>query len=146
MDPIDPLKGMPLQGLSATDAIQFQVKQKLRQSKMEALDSAAPSTDVSDLSADALKLSQPQFEAFLEIAKEELLNMDRNSETFLDDATQKLVFSAFERKFGERFVQDPGYPQMEAKVKRMILNDPECREMIEDFIALIDVDAARQSA
>lgn len=141
MDPIDPMKAMPMQALSMSDEIKFQIKQKIRASGMETTDESAPSADVSDLSPEAARLSKPQFEAFLEVAKEELIGLDRNSETFLDDATQKLVYSAFERKFGEKFTQDPGYPQMEQKVKSMILNNPESRGMIEDMLGLIDVEA-----
>lgn len=141
MDPIDPLKSMPLQGLPVTDEVRFQVNKKIKEARMETADATASTSDVSQLSAEAAKLSKPQFEAFLESAKDEILTMDRNSETFLDDAAQKLVSTAFEKKFGEKFTQDPGYPQMEARVKNIILNDPESRGMIEDLIALIDVDA-----
>jgi hypothetical protein len=145
MDPIDPLKATPLQGLPLTDEVRLQVNKKIKESRMETLDASA-THDVSDISPEALRQAKPQFEAFLESAKGEILNMDRNSETFLDDAAQKLVSTAFEKKFGEKITQDPGYPQMEAKVKSIILNDPESRGMIEDLIALIDVDAQRNAS
>lgn len=145
MDPIDPLKAVPLQGLPVTDEIRLQVSKKLKEARMESTDSASAVDDVSEFSAEAAQLSKPQFEAFLESVRDEILGMDRDSETFLDDATQRLVSSAFEKKFGERFTQDPGYPQMEARLKRVILNDPEMRGMIEDMIALIDVEAEQRA-
>lgn len=146
MDPIDPLKSMPLQGLPVTDEVRFQVNKKVREARMESTDSERAASDVSEFSAEAARLSKPQFEAFLESARDEIMNMDRNSETFLDDATQKLVSTAFEKKFGGKFTQDPGYPQMEARLKRVILNDPETRGMIEDLIALMDVDAQQHAS
>lgn len=146
MDPIDAFKALSMQGVSSSDAIQFQLKQKLRQAKMETSDpSTEEASDLSDLSAEAARLSRPQFEAFLEVAKGDIQNLDRNSKTFLDDATQMLVNSALERKFGEKFANDPGYPQMEAKVRKIILNDPGSRGMIEDFIALLDMEAQQQT-
>ena len=145
MDAIDPRKGMPLQGLPVTDEVRLQVSKKLKEAGIESSDGEPTTGDVSEFSAEAAKLSKPQFEAFLESARDEIANMDRNSETFLDDATQKLVSTAFEKKFGGKFTQDPGYPQMEARLKRVILNDPETRGMIEDLIALIDLDAQRRA-
>ncbi|NDD26838.1 MAG: hypothetical protein EB084_01025 [Proteobacteria bacterium] len=145
MDPIDPLKASGLQGLPATDEVRLQVNKKIKEARMESVDGGSPMSDVSEFSAEAARLSKPQFEAFLEAARDEIANMDRNSETFLDDATQKLVSSAFEKKFGGRIKDDPGYPQMEARLKRVILNDPEARGMIEDFISLIDLEAQQRA-
>lgn len=146
MDPIDPMKAMPLQGLPLTDEVRLQVNKKIKEARMESTDSSASAADdISEFSAEAARLSKPQFEAFLESARDEIMTMDRNSETFLDDATQKLVSTAFEKKFGEKFTQDPGYPQMEARLKRVILNDPETRGMIEDLISLIDLEAEQRA-
>lgn len=145
MNPIDPLNAMPLQGLPVTDEIRLQVNKKIKEARMESTDSSSAADDISEFSAEAAKLSKPQFEAFLESARDEILTMDRNSETFLDDATQKLMSTAFEKKFGEKFTQGPGYPQMEARLKRVILNDPEARGMIEDLISLIDLEAEQRA-
>lgn len=145
MDPIDPLKAMPLQGLPVTDEVRLQVNKKIKEARMESTDSSNAAGDISEFSAEAARLSKPQFEVFLESARDEIMTMDRNSETFLDDATQKLVSTAFEKKFGEKFTQDPGYPQMEARLKRVILNDPETRGMIEDLISLIDFETEQRA-
>lgn len=144
MDPIDPLKAASLHGLANADEVKFQAKKKINEARMETADPAADTSDVSQLTPEAAKLAKPPLEAFLESAKGEILTMDRNSETYLDDATQKLVSTAFEKKYGEKFTQDPGYPQMEAKLKSIILNDPESRGMIEDLIALIHVEAEQR--
>lgn len=140
MDPIDPMKAMPLQGLPMTDEIAMTVKAKVRQAKMETSEDARESSDVSDLSPEGLRLSKPQFEAFLEVAKEQLAQMDPHSETYLSDATNTLVSNAFERKFGEKFLHDPGFPNMQARVANFILNDPESRSMIENMLELIHME------
>jgi len=145
MDAIDPLKSMPLQGLPVTDEVALQVKKQVKQAKMETTDSSAQSHDVADLSSEGAKLARPQFEAFLGSAKEELLQMDPNSETYLPDATQKLVSNALEKKLGERIKDNPGYPQMEARLTSFILNDPESRAMVEELLDLIHIENSRSA-
>ena len=143
MDSIDPLKAVPLQGLPVTEELSRVVKQKIKEAKMETMEHPADASDVSDLSPEAARLSRPQFEMFLEAAKEEILLMDRNSETFLPEATQRLVSSALEKKFGEKFTRDPAYHQMEVRMTQHILNDAESRSMIENFIDLIHMEAGQ---
>jgi hypothetical protein len=140
MDAIDPLKSAPLQGLPMTDEIAMKVKAKVKEAKMETTDTSGESEDVSDLSPEAARLSKPQFEAFLDVAKDQILQMDRDSDTYLPDATQKLVTTALERKFGEKFANDPGFQQMEGKLTSYILNDPETRSMVEGMLELIHLE------
>jgi hypothetical protein len=142
MDAIDPLKAASIQGLPVTEEIARAAKQKFKEARMETLDDTSEAGDVSDLSPEAAKLSQPLFEAFLEVARENLLQMDRNSETYLPEATQKLVSGALEKKFGEKFSRDPGYQQMQAKVTAFILNDEDSRHMVEDLLDLIHLESA----
>lgn len=144
MDSIDPLKAVPLQGLPVTEELSRVVKQKIKAARMETMEHAAEASDVSDLSPEAARLSRPQFEAFLEGARDDILMLDRNSETFLPDATQRLVSSALEKKFGEKLLHDPAYQQMEARMTQHLLNDADCRGMIENFIELIHADAETQ--
>jgi len=134
-----------LQGLPLTDEVALTLKSKIKQAKMETTDTSGEAEDVSTLSPEGARLAKPQFEAFLEVAKEHVLNMDRDSETFLPDATQRMVSFAFERKFGEKFLNDPGYRQIEQKVTNFILNDPESRTMVENMLDLIHLESGQSA-
>ena len=64
--------------------------------------------------------------------------MDRNSETYLPDATQKLISYAFGHEHGEEFANDPGFPQMQAVLTRQLLENPEmCASRSSSFIEMI---------
>jgi hypothetical protein len=137
VDAIDPLRGVPGQSMPITDEVALQLKAKIRQAKLETTDPTARLGDVSELSPEAARLSKPQFEAFLESASHEIATLDRHSETFLSDATQRLIQQALSQKFGEQFLDDPGYSAMEAKLSQFILNDPESRSMVENMLGLL---------
>jgi hypothetical protein len=138
MDGIDPLRGgLPFQGVPMTDEVSAALKKKVKEAKMETPTELEASEDLSDLSPEAAKLSRPQFEAFLESAKESILSMNREAENFTEAATQHMVGAALEKKFGDKFKSNPGYAQMEEKLTKFILNDPESRAMVENMIDLM---------
>lgn len=90
--------------------------------------------DVVEFSETTKQMPEKKKEAFMADAKEEIANLDKDSETFVDDATQKLVNSALKREFGTGLVKNPGYKQMEEVLKRRILCDPRYRRIIESFL------------
>lgn len=141
MDPIDPASVQPKPGGIAPLSEEWFLQQKklLKQAKME---TAAPADahDVFSLSPEAAgQLPQDKYESFLDIAKNHILKMDKNSKSFLPDATSKLVASALEQEYGQQIVENPGYPQMKAKITKKILTDPRYKEMVEEFLQLLSL-------
>ncbi|MEW6281433.1 MAG: hypothetical protein AB1758_22680 [Candidatus Eremiobacterota bacterium] len=106
--------------------------------------SAAEASDVYSPSEAAQKLPSTKQEKFLTTVMAQLEQMDEQSETFVDDATQKLVDSALEQEFGEEIQHKPGYPQMQHKITRTILSDPHYREIVEDFLYCVLEHKGRQ--
>lgn len=138
MEPIDfkPSGVPPLQGAAFSEDFQIQQK-KLRQQTGVEQHPETKSRDVFTPSPEAAKLQKSKFDAFLDIAKNHILKMDRNSETFLPEATSYLVKSALEQEYGDKLSQDPGYGQMKQVLTNQVLNDPRYREMVEEFLELI---------
>lgn len=95
------------------------------------------SSDVYTPSAAAQQLPSTKDEKFLASVKPEIMSLDPESETFLPEATEKLVGSVIEQEYGEHVSRDPGYPQMQEKITRTILENPEYREMVADFIDIL---------
>jgi hypothetical protein len=138
MEPIDfkSSGSPPLQGAAFSEDFQIQQKKLRRQTGVEQ-QPELKSPDVFVPSPEAEKLQKTKFDAFLEIAKNHILKMDRDSETFLPDATSHLVRSALEQEYGDGIAQDPGYPQMKKVLTDQLLRDPNYREMVEEFIEII---------
>lgn len=141
MEPVEPVNFKPSASSAQplTEEWYLQQKKLLRQAGMEP-PTPAEARDVYTPSLEARPhLPKDKFEAFLQVAKNHILKMDRNSETFLPDATSKIVSTALEQEFGEKVAQDPGFPQMKATITRRILNDARYREMVEKFLELISL-------
>lgn len=121
-----------------------QQKKLLKQSGIEKSSAAHAAHDVYTPSPQAQELTATPQEKFLASARSEILKMDPGAETFLPDATSRLVDSALEQEFGEEIARKPGYPQMQARITRTILEDPRYREMMEDFLQiLVETERAR---
>lgn len=110
-------------------------KKALKQAGMT--EAAEGSSDVYTPSAAAQKLPSTKDEKFLASVKPEIMALDPDSETFLPEATEKLVGSVIEQEYGEHASRDPGYPQMQEKIARTILENPEYREMVADFLDIL---------
>jgi len=137
MEPIDfkPPGSPPLQGAAFSEDFQIQQKKLRQQTGVEQQPEKAP--DVFEPSPEAAKLQKNKFDTFLDLAKNHILKMDRNSETFLPDATSHLVKSALEQEYGGGIAQDPGYPQLKKVITDQLLNDPRYRDMVEEFLEII---------
>lgn len=100
----------------------------------------ATSTERADLytpSEAAQKLPSSKEEKFLASVKPDILSMDPESETFVPDATEKLVGSVIEQEYGEHVLRNPGFPQMQEKIARTILEDDRYREIVTDFLDVL---------
>ena len=122
-----------------------QQKKLLKQSGVEKTSAAHASHDVYTPSPQAQQLPATPQEKFLASARSEILKMDAGSENFVPEATARLVDSALGQEFGDEIARKPGYPQMQARITRAILEDPRYREMMEDFLqVLVETERARQ--
>lgn len=136
MGHIDP---MHMQGFQppVTGEVAAEVKKKLKETELESDEKAAEGKDVFVPSELTKSLPEKKKEAFMEEAKAEIAKLDPDSETFVDDATQKLVNSALKNEYGKRMIQKKEYRQMEAVLTKHILRDPRYRDIIEDFLGKI---------
>lgn len=66
-----------------------------------------------------------------------ILDLDHNSPTFIEEATDRLVDSVIGQEFGVQIFEDPGYSKMQDAVKQKILEDPEYRERVTHFLELV---------
>ncbi len=111
-------------------------KKLLKQAGMEEATSIERA-DTYTPSEAAKKLPSTPSEKFLHNVKASILAMDPNSETFLPEATEKLVGGVLEQEYGEHVLRDPGYPQMQEKITRTLLEDERYREIITDFLEVL---------
>lgn len=141
MDPLEPLKMGIFPGqIPITDEIQIQQK-KIRKAAGE---EEPPQSETEDIFAPGERehqlLPKSKYQSFLETARASLLKMDRNSKSFLPEAAHQMVSSALEQEYGDEIIKNPGYPQMEAKITKKILEDPQCRQIMEEFLKLLEMD------
>jgi hypothetical protein len=138
MDHIDPsmIRGFvpPM-----TAEVTAEIKKKLKETKEEDKDEGDvdEAGDLVLFSESTLGLPEKKKEAFMADAKSEISELDRNSETFVDDATEKLVNSALKREYGPALLDNPGYKQMQAILKRRLVMDPRYRPIIEEFLGTL---------
>ncbi len=134
MDPIDPMQIQSFQP-PVTSEIAAETKKKLKEGGTEPEEALSETfTDTFIPSEATQQLPEKKKEAFLADAKREIANLDPNSETFVDDATEKLVNSALKREYGSKLLKNVGYKQMESVIKRKLLMDPRYRPIIEEFL------------
>ncbi len=129
---------MPMQGLPMTDEVAA-VQKKARLEAGQETTSLTESEDVYQPSEGAIALNRPSVERFLDDVKDSIGRMDRNSETFLPDATSKLIGHAFSTEYGEEFTQDPGFPQMQAVLARHIMGNPDYRDQVEQLLDMLTI-------
>lgn len=134
MDHLDPMRAQNFQQ-PITSEIMAETKKKLKESHMETdEEEAIEGADLVVFSETTQQIPEKKKEAFLSEAKEDIAQLDSESETFVEDATEKLIDSALKKEYGRKLIKNPGYKQMEAVIKRKILMDPEFRPIIEDFL------------
>lgn len=133
MDHIDP---MHIRGFQPpmTAEIAAATKKLLKETDEEKETEAAEDADSVFFSESTVNLPEKKKEAFMADAKSEISKLDPDSETFVDDAAEKLVNSALTREYGPNITKKPEYRQMEAVLKKKILMDPRYRPIIEDFL------------
>jgi hypothetical protein len=127
---IGPGAGIPL----TTEWLQAQKKALKEAGRTEATEKAA---DLSTLSSDAQKLSSTKDERMLKTMRAELAGLDTQSETFLQEATEKLIDSVIDQEYGEHFKGKPGYAGLQEKLTQTVLDNPTSREALNEFFELL---------
>ena len=128
---IGPGAGIPL----TTEWLQAQKKLLKENKQMDATDTQA--ADQSTLSSDAQKLSSTKDERMLKAMREGLANLDTDSETFLQEATEKLIDSVIDQEYGEHFKKKPGYGNLQEKLTQTVLDNPVSRQALGEFFELL---------
>lgn len=128
---VGPGAGIPL----TTEWLQAQKKALKEQGKSEATD--LDKADLSTLSSDAQKLSSTKDERMLKAMRAELANLDTQSESFLQEATEKLIDSVIDQEYGEHFKGKPGYANLQEKLTQTVLDNPNFRDALSEFFDLL---------
>lgn len=127
---VGPGAGIPL----TTEWLQAQKKALKEQGKTEATEKAS---DMSTLSSDAQKLSSTKDERMLKTMRAELSNLDPQSETFMQEATEKLIDSVIDQEYGEHFKDKPGYAGLQEKLTQTVLENPTSAAALSEFFELL---------
>jgi hypothetical protein len=136
MDQVDPSR-IPGFQPPITSEVAAEAKKKLKESKMDKYEEEIEEGDSVLFSETTQQIPEKKREAFMEDAKKEISDLDPNSESFVEDATEKLVNSALKWEFGDKLLGKPEYKQMEAVIKKKIMRDEKYRPIIEDFLGML---------
>lgn len=93
--------------------------------------------ETANLSEAAQKLAITKDEKMLQAMKAELAGLDPESETFMEEATGKLIDSVIDQEYGESFKKKPGYENLQDKLMSTILSNEASREAVADFFELL---------
>ena len=134
MDHIDPTGIRNFQPPAIAGEVYAEAKKKSKETEMDTDRELKESEDAFVPSETMKNLPQKKKEAFMAEAKAEIAKLDPDSESFVDDATQKLVNSALKNEYGKKFTKKKEYKQMEAVLTKTIMRDPRYRAIIEEFL------------
>lgn len=104
--------------------------------------SATGKTDAEEVSesvkfSDAAKgVPVTKDEKMLQAMKDELANMDPESETFMEEATGALIDSVIDQEYGEGLKKRPEYLSLKEKLLETVMNS-EAFEEVADFFELL---------
>ena len=113
----------------------FHQQKKLLKNSEASKAALGEAADVYTPSEAAQQLPSTPQEKFLAAAKSGIAKLDPQSEGFMSEATSVLVESALGQVFGESISQNPGFPQMNAKITQKLLSD--YGEVIGDFLEVM---------
>lgn len=133
---MDPMKAGPPP--LSTEWFETQ-KKKMKEAGIDKTSASERAHDIYTPSQAAQGLPSTKQEKFLENIKPGLLELNPEDEEYLPKATKKLVDGVIGQEYGEHFTHNPAYPQMQDKIARTILEDPNRREAIEDFLSVFQL-------
>ncbi len=114
------------------------LKAKKKELKRAGLaDATEQASDVYTPSQHAQKMALGKDEKMLSAMRKHLAELDPNSESFLEEATEKLIDSVIDQEYGDEFKKKPGYPLLQDKITTMVLENPASRDALTDFFELL---------
>lgn len=116
------------------------LRQAGRMAKQQATGKTADTSETGEtanLSEAAQKLAITKDEKMLQAMKAELAGLDPESETFMEEATGKLIDSVIDQEYGESFKNKPGYENLQDKLMSTILSNEASRDAVADFFDLL---------
>lgn len=111
--------------------------QKARETTTGKTDESRGAEESANLSDAAKKLAITKDEKMLQAMKAELAKLDPESESFMEEATGKLIDSVIDQEYGEGFKNKPGYENLQDKLMSTILSNEASREAVGDFFELL---------
>ena len=76
-------------------------------------------------------------QAFLNMARSQVLNLDTTRKDFLKKATKKMVKDVLQQEFGKAFMNDKGFNKMQEVIAEKILHTPHYREILQKLLQTI---------
>ena len=121
----------------------FEVQKKqLKQARVDKTAANEAAHDVYTPSEAAKGLPTTKSDKFLEGLKAALVDLDPEDPEFLEEATEKLIDGVLAQEYGEHFSKKKPYRKMKQKLARTILDDPDHRRAVEEFLQLFNADQA----
>lgn len=77
-------------------------------------------------------------QTFLDIARKQMLNMDKKSNDFLQNAAKKMVKDVLGQEFGKNFMDDKGFAHMQETIANKLLHNKEYKKILQKLLGLID--------
>jgi hypothetical protein len=116
------------------------LRQAGKMAKKQATGKSADASEASEsasLSEAAQKLAITKDEKMLQAMKAELAGLDPEADSFMEEATGKLIDSVIDQEYGESFKNKPGYENLQDKLMSTILSNEASREAVADFFELL---------
>ncbi|MBI2266773.1 MAG: hypothetical protein HYU64_16690 [Armatimonadetes bacterium] len=133
--PIQPLQSQP----TVPTELIIQQRKIMKNKRADELYESEPADFfVSSPGPELRPLPRDKYDAFLEVAQQHLISMDRNAEDFVPEAAKKLVGEVLTREFGPRVSEDAGFEQMQNFLARKMLKNPQYREVLDDLFRIMD--------
>lgn len=114
-----------------------QLAKQAKSAQNKATDDAGNVSDSSALSDAAKGLPITKDEKMLQTMKAELAKLDPESESFMEEATEKLIDSVIDQEYGDAFKQKKGYENLQEKLVSTILSNPETESAVREFYDLL---------
>jgi hypothetical protein len=114
-----------------------QVGKKARKQATAGSSEASEASESASLSEAAQKLAITKDEKMLQAMKAELAGLDPEADSFMEEATGKLIDSVIDQEYGESFKKKPGYENLQDKLMSTILSNEASRDAVADFFELL---------
>ncbi|MEQ8226066.1 MAG: hypothetical protein ABRQ37_27380 [Candidatus Eremiobacterota bacterium] len=77
-------------------------------------------------------------QAFLTMAKSQMLKMDSKRKDFLQKAATQMVKDVLGQEFGKHFMKDKGFSHMQEAITNKLLENPDYRHILQKLLGLME--------